>query len=651
MTPRIASSHSAHTRLSRWLGVALMLVSCAGPTPAPTLPTHNAPQSVAPTSLAPSAAPPTRAPTLTPPPTPTAVATPTRVAPAVPKVVIISIDGLRPDALQLAPASHLLALTQRGAYSLQAKTIFPPVTLPAFTSMLSGLPPEAHGVDWNDYRPERGVITATTIFTLAHAAGLRTVMVVGKQKFAHFNVPGTLDTYVFARGGDQEVADQAIAQVQAGFDLLFVHLPNMDYFGHLTGWMSATYLFQLTRTDEAVGRILAALPADTVVIVTADHGGRGTSHGRDIPEDMTIPWIIAGPGVRPGYVLTQPVNIMDTAATAAYVLGLKLPVEAQGKPVLEAFEGQDAAPAIRLLFTGDINPGRCPAQVALQNNDFTLPYQAVADELRAADITVGSLDGAISGVSAPSPCPQTKNLVGPPRTVEGLLFAGFDVITVATNHAKDCGQLGFGCENRSFLDTLRHLTEAGLLPVGGGEALASARAPVIVERQGIRFAFLGVTEVGEDTWAGEAQPGTNPLSEATIDMVLADVAAARANADVVIVLQQWGVEYAEAPEAHQRTWAQRMIEAGATLVVGNHPHMVQPVEQFPGGLAAYALGNFVFDQQPWRTRQGVVLEAVFHGQQLASWRLLPIHIYSFYQPRWADPEEAAQILARAPLLP
>ncbi len=274
----------------------------------------------------------TRTPTVT--PSFTVIPSPT---PLPPKVLIISIDGLRPDALLQADAPNIKTLAQRGAYTWQAQTIFPPVTLPAHASMLSGYPPAAHGLLWNDYQPARGPITVTTVFSLAHAAGLHTVMVVGKEKFAHFNVPGTIDAYVLAPNGDQDVADQAITQIQSGFDLMFVHFPNTDYFGHLAGWMSETQLKQLARTDEAVGRLLAALPAGTTVILTADHGGHSLVHGANIPEDMTIPWIIAGPNVLKNHQLTTPINVMDTAATAAHVLGLTLPTDASGQPVYEAF--------------------------------------------------------------------------------------------------------------------------------------------------------------------------------------------------------------------------------------------------------------------------------------------------------------------------
>ncbi len=204
--------------------------------------------------------------------------------------------------------------------------------------MLSGLPPKFHGVDWNDYEPDRGFVSLP-LFNAASDAGLEIVMVVGKEKFAHFNVPGVVDRYTFVSNGDQGVVDQAIAEVAAGFDLLFVHLPNTDFFGHSSGWMSATYLFQLTRTDEALGRLFAALPPDAAIILSADHGGHGLVHGSNIPDDMLIPWIIAGPGIQPGLALTGPVSTMDTAATAAHLLGLSLPPDVRGRPRLEAFTG------------------------------------------------------------------------------------------------------------------------------------------------------------------------------------------------------------------------------------------------------------------------------------------------------------------------
>ncbi|MBI4315203.1 MAG: alkaline phosphatase family protein [Chloroflexi bacterium] len=310
---------------------ALLLCACASAPPSAPPLVDTAIPATTPTETA-SPAPP---PTVTPLPTSTTPPTAT-MRPPPPKVLIISIDGLRPDALLKADAPNIMALAHRGAYTWSAQTIYPAVTLPAHASMLTGYPPEAHGILWNDNSPGHAPVKVPTIFSAAHAAGLRTVMVVGKQKLEQLNLPGTVDAYVFARFGDPGAADAAIEEIGKGFDLMFVHLPNTDYFGHTDGWMSPTYIAELTPTDAAVGRILAALPPDTIVILTADHGGHDKVHGARIPVDMTIPWIIAGPGVAADHELAAPVNTMDTAATVAYVLGLALPPDAAGVPVLEA---------------------------------------------------------------------------------------------------------------------------------------------------------------------------------------------------------------------------------------------------------------------------------------------------------------------------
>ena len=253
------------------------------------------------------------------------------------KVAIISIDGLRPDAIATAGASNMLALSARGAYTWNAQTIYPSNTLPAHISMLSGYTPEEHGVTWDDYAPTRGQILVPTLFLDARRKGLRTAMIVGKEKFTTFRDTGACDTWVLAAPDDDDVAGRVPTALGARPDLLFVHLPDVDLVGHASKWMSSDYLAAVRRADAAVGRILATLSPDTTVIVTADHGGRPEGHGSDNPQDTTIPWIIAGPSIAKGKVLGAGIRTVDTAATAAFVLGVALPPDAEGQPVYSAF--------------------------------------------------------------------------------------------------------------------------------------------------------------------------------------------------------------------------------------------------------------------------------------------------------------------------
>jgi predicted AlkP superfamily pyrophosphatase or phosphodiesterase len=266
-----------------------------------------------------------------------AVPTPTSATTAPVRVVIVSVDGLRPDAVLQVNPPNLRALTQKGAYTWQAQTVTPSNTLPSHVSELTAYLPARHGITWDDYLPANGSIQVPTIFLAARRAGRRTALVAGKEKFNTLRDTAEMDVFVGGTRSDADVAEQAVAQLYAGADLLFVHLPDVDLSGHATSWMSATYLDKVAKADEAVGRIMNALPENTTVIVTADHGGHASGHGTTDRLDMTIPWIITGPRIRPGYAITAAVSTLDTTATAAFLLGLTLPPDVTGKPVMEAF--------------------------------------------------------------------------------------------------------------------------------------------------------------------------------------------------------------------------------------------------------------------------------------------------------------------------
>ncbi|MBN2116859.1 MAG: alkaline phosphatase family protein [Anaerolineales bacterium] len=290
----------------------------------------------------------TQTPTLTPtvtatlPPTETATpsATPTPT-PRARRVVILSIDGLRPDAIALAPMQNLIELMQGGAYSLVAQTTYPSVTLSAHASMLTGTCPSKHGVNWNDYMPENGVAQGTDLFDVAHAAGLQTYMYVTKKKLIQLTEPSSLDNAVYVNDRDTVLMKRLLDEFPQDFGVLFIHFGITDGMGHSYGWLSPQQLSVLFRADQALKQFLdelevRGLRGETLLIVTSDHGGHESTHGSNSPEDMTIPWIASGAGIvaRP---LTTPIHTMDTAATAAFALGLPIPAEWDGVPVYEAF--------------------------------------------------------------------------------------------------------------------------------------------------------------------------------------------------------------------------------------------------------------------------------------------------------------------------
>ncbi len=317
--------------------------STATPIPTPTQPTPK----TTPTTL------PTPTPTATDLPHPTKTPDPT-ICPCPPPcscqiehVVIISIDGLRPDVLDKADTPVIDALQANGAYSPRAQAVLPSVTLINHASMLSGMSPEKHGITWNEHDPALGTVNGPTLFSVAHQAGLSTAMVVGKPKLEHLVLPDTMDTYNYAGFTDRQVVNEAVKVIEAGLpNVLFIHLPDVDSAGHLTGWMSRGQLFAVSMTDDQVGKVVAALDTEqyldkTLLIITADHGGSDTSHGSDSPEDITVPWLAVGPGVSVGVVLESNIIMYDTAATALYALNLPVPKVWEGQPTQEIFVTSD----------------------------------------------------------------------------------------------------------------------------------------------------------------------------------------------------------------------------------------------------------------------------------------------------------------------
>ncbi|HEY0154438.1 MAG TPA: alkaline phosphatase family protein [Longimicrobium sp.] len=263
-----------------------------------------------------------------------------------PNVVLISIDGLRPDAIAASGARNLQRMMREGAYTLRARTIMPSRTLPSHTSMLTGVPPEVHGINWNFEQVENvGTVQVPTVFDLAQGAGKTTAGFFGKAKFRHLLRRDAPRFRMAPYGNDLWSAPRITQEVQDYLrhrrpNFVFVHLTDPDIAGHSVGWMSAPYRFAVRRADAAVARIAAAAnrayKGNVVIIVTADHGGHGRDHGTDQDVDVLIPWIAWGRNVRPGEI-TTPVSTMDSAATALWLLGVPRPADWIGQPVESAF--------------------------------------------------------------------------------------------------------------------------------------------------------------------------------------------------------------------------------------------------------------------------------------------------------------------------
>jgi phosphopentomutase len=249
-------------------------------------------------------------------------------------------------------------LLPRASFSFWARTTAESITLPSHTSMLTGVIPIKHGIQWNaDIPLEHPVAPAyPTIFQLAKKAGLTTAMAAGKSKFINLAVPGSLDEQYVpteSKVEDPEVTDAAVKFVTENKpNLLFVHLPTDDNVGHAKGWGTEDQLAALHQADECVGRIIKAvdeqkLTDSTAFIISADHGGFGRQHGPDDPRCRFIPWICFGPGIRQNLDLTTldysntgaaTIDTEDTFATGCWLLGIPVQKQVDGKAVKQILQ-------------------------------------------------------------------------------------------------------------------------------------------------------------------------------------------------------------------------------------------------------------------------------------------------------------------------
>lgn len=259
---------------------------------------------------------------------------------AMSNLTLIMIDGLRPDAIA-GHCPNLQAVMARGAFTLNAASVMPCITLPCHTSIFHSVPPARHGITTNEWhtfaRPLPGLVEVASL------AGKRCAIFYNWEQLRDISRPGQLAhasfrDCVYSLDGDDWVVEEALRVMpQVAFDFAFVYFGTVDTVGHDHGWMSPEYLAQAQRVDAALGRLLSALPADGHVLIQADHGGHDRTHGTEAPEDMTIPWVVAGPRVRQNHSIASGVSLLDTAPTLAHLLGLKPHTQWEGKVVDEIF--------------------------------------------------------------------------------------------------------------------------------------------------------------------------------------------------------------------------------------------------------------------------------------------------------------------------
>jgi len=296
----------------------------------------------------------------------------------------------------------------------------------------------------------------------------------------------------------------------------------------------------------------------------------------------------------------------------------------------ESYDHEVITPVENILVAvGDVMLSRGVGEIINATGDARSPFLKTVEILAQADITFCNLE---SPFYYGEPLNGDRLVFGAdPETIEGLTYAGFDIVSLANNHFGNQGVVGM-----SF--TFLHLNEHGIEYVGAGENEAKAREPTIIERNGVKFAFLAYNDVKEAIRKGYAATSDKPgFAVLTRSSLMQDIEYAKEKAQVVVVSIHWGVEYETTPTERQTTYAHLAIDSGASLVLGHHPHVIQPVEKYKDGYIFYSLGNFVFDQM-WSeaTRIGLIAKIFFEGDQIERVETTEVTIYDSHQPAVSD---------------
>ncbi len=298
--------------------------------------------------------------------------------------------------------------------------------------------------------------------------------------------------------------------------------------------------------------------------------------------------------------------------------------------IKEEEEVEEEPQEYTLLFTGDIMLNRgVKHMVKTHGEDYTFPFLKIKDTLSDADILFGNLESMISDKGRD--VGGIYSFRAKPEAMEGLVFAGFDIVTLANNHTFDWGR-------EAFEDTMKRLSENNILYTGAGFNEEESHSPVIISLDdNFNVGFLGYTEfLFPSAMATSERSGVTTLTKENMER---DIKKAKEEVDFLVVTFHYGTEYQKTPNRNQKIWSEGAIDFGADIVIGHHPHVTQPVEVYSDKYIAYSLGNFIFDQYfSEETMKGFMLEVKFIDNNIAEINKIHYKLNEFYQPEFVERE-------------
>ena len=281
---------------------------------------------------------------------------------------------------------------------------------------------------------------------------------------------------------------------------------------------------------------------------------------------------------------------------------------------------------ITLLFVGDIMLDRGVENIWQKYNNSQYPFLNIFKEIEKADLAFGNLEGSISERGANLKIKYSFRFSQ--LVIDGLKFAGFDVLSLANNHSFDWGR-------EALEDTVNILRENDILPIGAGMNYLEANSPAIKNIAGAKVAFLAYENIESNSKYDEATKDLAGKSSFNLERVKEEIYAMKQLevADIIIVSMHWGEEYQLRSNKKQQEIGRALVEAGTDIIIGHHPHVIQEIERYKNGWIAYSLGNFIFDQNfSKETMEGLMLKAIIQDKKIVEIEPVEIKINSSFQP-------------------
>lgn len=292
---------------------------------------------------------------------------------------------------------------------------------------------------------------------------------------------------------------------------------------------------------------------------------------------------------------------------------------------------------VSIVFVGDIMLSRGVAQKIKEHNDYNYPFLKIGDYLKSADFAFGNLETSL--FNGREIGPEEMLFRTDPELADVLKNFNFAVVSLANNHTMNFGR-------RALENTLITLLKAGVEYAGAGSSELEAYNPCLIAKKGIAIAFLAYTDSDVVPASYFAATTTAGVAGMDINKMTKAVKLAKERADFAIVSMHSGNEYKDYPNQPQINFARQAIDAGADLIIGHHPHIVQIAEKYKDKYIFYSLGNFIFDQRWWKTKEGIVLKVIFNKQGIKQIEPYAVYIDDFSQPILLNGQAAQKIISR-----